>query len=106
MALFKILKGEKERLPSSSKEGWIYITEDSKDMYIFVSDSERIQLNANSANTLRNDDNSLLSIGTISNPVYFSNGKPVACTSVHAATAETADEATLAGTASKLSNTA
>ena len=80
MALFKILKGQNANLPTSSKEGWIYVTEDTGDMHIFISDTNKIQLNANYANALRNSNNTLLSVGENGKPVYFVNGKPVACT--------------------------
>jgi hypothetical protein len=42
VALFKILKGNKENLPSTSTEGWVYVTEDTADMHIFTTANNRI----------------------------------------------------------------
>lgn len=79
MALFKILKGNKENLPSTSTEGWVYVTQDTADMHIFTSASTKIQLNADKANALRNNSNKLIAEGSATKPVYFSNGIPIAC---------------------------
>ena len=54
-------------------------------MYIFKTDNERIQLNANYANALRKNNsvtNELLSIGSDDAPVYFSNGVPKIATNM------------------------
>ena len=42
MALFKILKGDKANLPSTSTEGWVYVTQDTADMHIFTANDTRI----------------------------------------------------------------
>ena len=56
MALFKILKGEKSKLPTSYNEGWCYFTTDEKKFYIDVSSdnssSSRVVLNAANADTV------------------------------------------------------
>ena len=57
----------------------MYITQDTGDTFVDVSASDRMQLNANLANKLRNEDNTLLSIGKAKRPVYFTNGIPVEC---------------------------
>ena len=41
MALFKFLKGNYANLPSTSTAGWVYVTEDTHDMYIFKTNTER-----------------------------------------------------------------
>lgn len=53
MALFKILKGNKKNLPSEKTAGYMYITEDTGDIYVDVSASSRIQLNSDAANKIR-----------------------------------------------------
>jgi hypothetical protein len=68
VALFKILKGNVENLPATKHEGYMYITEDTGDIYVDISsttdetDGERIKLNASSAEKVRkisyNDDGS------------------------------------------------
>ena len=74
MALFKFLKGDSSRLPTSSTAGWVYVTEDTHDMYIFKTDTEKFQLNANYANALREAaDGALFNYGDVNKPVYFSN---------------------------------
>jgi hypothetical protein len=55
VALFKILKGKQENLPAPHKEGWMYITSDFGDIYLDLSDNERIQLNADKANYIRDN---------------------------------------------------
>ena len=47
MALFKILKGNKLDLPLLKTTGYMYITEDTGDMYVDISSSERIHLTSN-----------------------------------------------------------
>ena len=43
MALFKILKGNKENLSETSiTEGWMYITQDTGDTFVDVSASDRM----------------------------------------------------------------
>ena len=59
MALFKILRGSKKNLPSNkTTNGYMYITENTGDIYVDLKDgtdinNNRIQLNANYANYLR-----------------------------------------------------
>lgn len=78
VALLKFLKGNASSLPNTSKEGWIYVTQDTADMYIFKTDSERIHLNANYANALRENNtlNTGLDVGANNKPVYFKDGVP------------------------------
>ena len=85
VALLKFLQGNAESLDSymqsKGKEGWIYITKDTGDMYIQAKDNStdgKIHLNANYANALRADNtlNSGLSVGSNKSPVYFENGIP------------------------------
>lgn len=52
MALFKILKGNKQDLPSTKTEGYAYITKDEHKMYIDTSSTERIALNADLADRI------------------------------------------------------
>lgn len=84
VALLKFLKGNANALPSTSKEGWIYVTQDTADMYIFKTDTERIHLNANYANKLRENNtlNTGLNLGDVNTPVYFSGGVPAKATGV------------------------
>ena len=42
MALFKILKGNESALPSTITEGYMYITKDTGNIYVDISDTERI----------------------------------------------------------------
>ena len=42
MALFKILKGSASNLPTTFHEGWMYITEDTGDIHVDISDTARI----------------------------------------------------------------
>jgi hypothetical protein len=101
VALFKFLKGNSANLPSTSTAGWVYVTEDTHDMYIFKTDSEKFQLNANYANALRVADNgALYGTGSKTKPVYFLNGIPNECDIYGGGTA-----VTLNGT-SKAANTA
>ena len=53
MALFKINRGSKKNLPPQKTEGYMYITEDVGDIYVDISSTERIRLNAESAEKLR-----------------------------------------------------
>ena len=46
-------------------------------MHIFTTANNRIQLNANKANVLRDNNDELINIGANNQPVYFENGKPV-----------------------------
>ena len=84
MALLKFLKGNASSLPNISKEGWIYVTQDTADMHIFKTDSERIHLNANYANKLRENNtlNTGLNVGGEDTPVYFLNGVPKEATKI------------------------
>lgn len=52
MALFKILKGDSNNLPTKHTEGYCYFTEDEHKFYIDVNDSTRVPLNAEDATTL------------------------------------------------------
>jgi hypothetical protein len=62
VALFKINRGSKKNLPETKTEGYMYITDDIGDIYVDISSTERIRLNAESAEKLRkityNDDGS------------------------------------------------
>ena len=69
-------------------------------MYIFKTNTERFQLNANYANALREADGGLYTFGNVNKPVYFNNGVPVVCNQYGGGTA-----ITLNGT-SKASSTA
>lgn len=53
MALFKILKGNKANLPETKTAGYMYITEDTGDIFVDISTDSRIQLNSNAANKIR-----------------------------------------------------
>ena len=67
-------------MQSKGKEGWIYITKDTGDMYIQTEDNSadrKIHLNANCANKLRVENT-----GDINTPVYFENGIPKVTTEV------------------------
>ena len=46
-------------------------------MHIFTTANNRIQLNADKANVLRDNNDELVNIGENNQPVYFKNGKPV-----------------------------
>lgn len=46
MPFFKIFKGLSSELPSSKKEGQVYLTTDTGNLYVDVSDSNRIAVNA------------------------------------------------------------
>lgn len=53
MALFKILKGKEADLANQPiTEGWAWFTEDRHNLYIDISDTERVQVNADSARAL------------------------------------------------------
>jgi len=52
MALFKILKGNEANLPEEKKEGWAYITDDTGNMYIDVSNSKRVKIGSKSDNAI------------------------------------------------------
>ena len=73
MALFKIHKGHYEDLPSTHKEGWMYITEDKGDIYLDISDNERIHLNADRANYVRDKNNNLLNYEDLYNVIRSKN---------------------------------
>lgn len=77
MALFKILKGLKAKLPTTYNEGYCYVTTDEHKMYIDSSGeaSGRFALNAANADSA---DKLNTSAGSSTKPVYFSGGKPVA----------------------------
>ena len=51
MALFKILKGNENNLPTTKTPGYMYITEDQGNIFVDLSTTERIQLNAKNAST-------------------------------------------------------
>lgn len=53
MALFKILRGSIKNLPTTKTEGYMYITEDVGDIYVDMSNSERVRLNAEAAEKIR-----------------------------------------------------
>ena len=52
MALFKILKGNEANLPEEKKEGWAYITDDTGNMYVDVSNSKRVKIGSKSDNAI------------------------------------------------------
>ncbi len=81
MALFRILKGENQNLPTTSNEGWMYITEDTGDIHLFTSTTNRLHLNANYANKLRDSTNgqTLLNMGDQGQAIYFVEGVPALC---------------------------
>lgn len=76
MALFKILKGKKTNLPTTYTEGYCYVTTDEHKLYIDSDGTSagRWALNAETADKLTT------SAGSATQPVFFSNGKPVATT--------------------------
>lgn len=45
MALFEIAKGNADSLPSTKKQGYMYVLKDSKDVYVDVDDNTRVYLN-------------------------------------------------------------
>jgi hypothetical protein len=49
LALFKILKGNSDNLPSNKVDGYCYVTIDEHKMYIDISKDERVVLNAGKA---------------------------------------------------------
>ena len=51
MALFKIFKGNENNLPTTKTPGYMYITEDQGNIFVDLSTTERIQLNAKNAST-------------------------------------------------------
>ena len=53
MALFKILRGSIKNLPKTKTEGYMYITEDVGDIYVDMSNSKRVRLNAEAAEKIR-----------------------------------------------------
>jgi hypothetical protein len=53
VALFKINRGSKANLPEAKTEGWMYITEDVGEIYVDLSATERIKLNAEAAEKIR-----------------------------------------------------
>ena len=66
-------------------------------MYIFKTDSEKFQLNANYANALRVADNgALYGVGSKTKPVYFLNGIPNECDTYGGGTAVTLNGASKA----------
>jgi hypothetical protein len=81
VALFRILKGQNQHLPTTSTEGWMYITEDTGDIHLFTSTTNRLHLNANYANKLRDSTNgqTLLDKGDQGQAVYFVGGIPAVC---------------------------
>ena len=96
MALFKIEKGLAANLAANrpnTNEGWCYFTTDDGKFYIDIDTkvndtSNRIALNANTADKLTSN------AGDNNTPVYFSNGVPVACTSLDLDTSGNAATAT------------
>lgn len=56
MALFKAYKGQKQFLPTSKVEGHIYFTTDTGELYVDVSNTERVQLTARDAQSLKKSD--------------------------------------------------
>lgn len=95
MALFKISKGLKNNLPSSKTDGWCYFTTDDGKFWIDYKDTDnalkRKAVNAAYADTAGKLDTSA---GDANTPVYFSGGKPVACTSLDLDTSGNAATAT------------
>lgn len=54
MALFKILQGVAENLPSKKTEGYCYVTTDEGKFYIDITGTKRICLNAATADKIAN----------------------------------------------------
>lgn len=100
MALFKISKGLKTNLPSSKTDGWCYFTTDDGKFWIDYKDTDnalkRKAVNAAYADSAGKLDTSA---GDANTPVYFSGGKPVACTSLDLDTSGNAATATKLKTA-------
>lgn len=102
MALFKISKGLKTNLPSSKTDGWCYFTTDDGKFWIDYKDTDNA-LKRKAVNAAYADAAGKLgtSAGDANTPVYFSGGKPVACTSLDL---DTSGNAATATTASKVAN--
>lgn len=76
MALFKILKGKKANLPTNYTEGYCYVTTDEHKLYVDSDGTSagRWALNAETAEKLTT------SAGSATQPIFFSDGKPLATT--------------------------
>lgn len=81
MALFKIFKGNKENLPKTITPGFLYITEDTGDIYIDTSIGARKQLNAHEANILRNNPTISLTGDVTSSATTFNGESDINITS-------------------------
>ena len=55
MALFKILKGSSKTLPTKITEGYAYFTTDEGNLFIDISGTQRVQVNAKGAANLIRD---------------------------------------------------
>lgn len=62
MALFKILKGESQNLPSELHEGYAYFLTDTGEFYVDISDSERRQLSAEKLSRTRSGETEVIEI--------------------------------------------
>ena len=110
MALFKILKGKSANLPSNKVNGYCYVTTDEHKLYVdYTKDDgtlDRFALNAVYADTAGA---LTTSAGSATQPIYFSNGKPVATTYTLSASvpsgAKFTDTTYSAGTGLSLSGT-
>ena len=80
MALFKIFKGNKANLPKAITPGFLYITEDTGDIYIDTSTSTRKQLNAHEADILRNNPTISLTGDVTSSATTFTGEQDISIT--------------------------
>lgn len=74
MALFKILKGNRDNLPDNLVNGYCYVTLDEHKFYVDNGEgenAERFPLNAAIADKLITSD-----VGSSTYPVYFVEGQP------------------------------
>lgn len=62
MALFKILKGQSQNLPSELHEGYAYFLTDTGEFYVDISDSERKQLSAEKLSRTRSGETEVIEI--------------------------------------------
>lgn len=115
MALFKISKGNESNLPAALTNGYCYYTIDEHNFYVDHPNASgalvRSKLSAEYAEKLRySNDGAMVEIdpseivlktdlssaGDSNTPVYFSGGRPVACTSLDLNTTGNAATATKA----------
>lgn len=62
MALFKILKGQSQNLPSERHEGYAYFVTDTGEFYVDINNSDRIQLSAEKLSRTRSGETEVIEI--------------------------------------------